>query len=240
MCGRYALMSSVELLVELFGLTDAPTLVPRYNIAPTQLAPVIRLVGGDRRNLDMLKWGLIPSWATEPGIGGRLINARSETAATKPSFRDAMRHRRCLVPADGFYEWKKTETGKQPYWIHARDGRPQVMAGLWEKWWGRDSEAIESFTILTTESNDLLRPLHDRMPVFLSDDDLDHWLDPAAEPASLAAMLEPPDAALLEVTAVSRHVNNAKHDDPACVEPVDLATGEVNDDAADDQGLLFE
>ncbi|MHC5112818.1 MAG: SOS response-associated peptidase [Planctomycetota bacterium] len=237
MCGRYALMSSVELLVELFGLTDAPALVPRYNIAPTQLAPVVRLVGGDRRSLEMLKWGLIPSWATEPGIGSRMINARSETAATKPSFRDAMRHRRCLVPADGFYEWMKTESGKQPYWIHPRDGRPQMMAGLWEKWWGRDGEAVESFTILTTEANELLRPLHDRMPVFLEGDDLDHWLDPAAETAGLQPMLRPLDPAKLEVTPVSKHVNNARHDDPGCVEPVDLETGEVADEAA--EGWLF-
>jgi putative SOS response-associated peptidase YedK len=168
----------------------------------------------------MLRWGLVPPWAEDQKIGNRLINARAETAAGKPSFRAAFKRRRCLVPADGFYEWQKVGRAKQPYYIRLKDGAPFAFAGLWEHWQGADGEIIESCTLLTTEANDLMRPIHERMPVMLKPEDFGRWLDrdaPAGK--ALAALLCPYPAEAMTAYPVSAHVNNPRNDGPACVAP---------------------
>ncbi|MFN2190460.1 MAG: SOS response-associated peptidase, partial [Candidatus Promineifilaceae bacterium] len=172
MCGRFTLVAPGEAIAELFDLTDIPSLVPRYNIAPTQPVAAVRLSQstGDRE-LTYFHWGLIPRWAKDTKIGSRMINARSETAAEKPSFRSAFKYRRCLVPADGFYEWQKVNGGKQPVRIQMKNGDPFAIAGLWENWISSDGSEIDSCTLLTTEPNDLLRAVHNRMPVLLHPDD---------------------------------------------------------------------
>jgi putative SOS response-associated peptidase YedK len=211
-------------LVEQFQLADVPQLQFRFNIAPTQDVATIRVAGeAGQRQLSMLRWGLIPSWAKDPSMGARMINARAETVAQKPSFRSAFRRRRCLVPADGFYEWQKQGRRKQPFYFRRRDDQPFALAGLWEPWWEdeqRDQPPLETCTIITTEANELSRPIHDRMPVILEAGDYDLWLDPdvqATEP--LEALLKPYDASQLRVDPVSTRVNNVRNDDPKCIEP---------------------
>lgn len=167
MCGRYSITTPVEGMRRVFGFPERPNLEPRYNLAPTQSAPIVRLGEDGRRHLASLRWGLIPSWAKEAAIGSKLINARSETLAEKPSFRGPLKSRRCLVPADGFYEWLKTDAGKQPYRIALADGGVFAFAGLWDRWALPGQDAVESFTIITTAANELLSPIHDRMPVML-------------------------------------------------------------------------
>jgi putative SOS response-associated peptidase YedK len=200
---------------------------PRYNIAPTQDIVVVRVMdAGGEREAAMLRWGLIPSWAKEPQSGPPLINARSETLAEKPTFRTAFRRRRCLIPADGFYEWQKPAGSaargkKQPFYIHRRDDQPFAFAGLWESWTAQDSEplTIESCTIVTTAANKTLAPLHDRMPVILAAGDYALWLDPAIEePAAVAHLLMPCGDDELAAEPVSTHVNRVANDDPRCVE----------------------
>lgn len=180
MCGRYVFAILPSQLETLFGLHQTPAdLQARYNIAPTQVAPVIRIdPQGDGRVCSTLRWGLIPKWAKDPGIASSLINARCETVADKPAFRSAYRSRRCLVPATGFYEWKKTDgRTKQPYFIHRADQRPIAMAGLWENWTDPvSSNPVETFTILTTVASDAIRPLHDRMPVIIPPERFEEWL----------------------------------------------------------------
>lgn len=227
MCGRYSLTTPPEVLAALFRLAQVPAWAPRYNIAPTQQVPVVRAAGagadaGSGRRFDVLHWGLIPAWAEEPRVGGQMINARAESAATKPVFREAFRRRRCLVPADGFYEWKKLASGKQPYCIRRRDHEPFAFAGLWERWRGSDAyPPIESFTILTTEPNTLLRQLHDRMPVILVPDDFDLWLDPSVQdPERLGALLSPSPEERLVAYPVSTRVNRPANDEPSCLEEV--------------------
>jgi len=223
MCGRFVLMTPGKDLAERFGLEEVPDLKPRYNIAPTQMVAIIRL---DRdtlqRRLAQVKWGLIPSWAKETSIGNRLINARAESASQKPALRSAFKFRRCLVPADGFYEWKKQEgTQKQPYLVRNADGSPFAFAGLWESWTGPDGETIESCTILTTDANDLTRPIHDRMPVILKPEDYDLWLDPQAkDPEVLKPLLQPYPSEKMKAEPVSPKVNKASYDAPDCVEAV--------------------
>jgi putative SOS response-associated peptidase YedK len=222
MCGRFTLTDpDVDLAVQ-FGLPEIPDMQPRYNIAPTQPVAAVRLKAGDEaREMVMLHWGLIPFWAKDPKIGARMINARSETAAQKPSFRMAFRQRRCLVIADGFYEWQKQNGTKQPFFIRLRDARPFAFAGLWEHWEGKDASVIESCTLLTTEPNDLLRTLHNRMPVILSPGDYDLWLDPEVQQPDLIQPLLRPYAALeMEAYPVSRFVNSPGNDSPTCIEPL--------------------
>jgi putative SOS response-associated peptidase YedK len=228
MCGRYTLTSPGEVVAEVFELVDVPPILPRYNLAPTQEAAVVRVVApGAPRTLDPLRWGLIPYWAQDPAIGNHMINARADSVADKPAFRDSFRRRRCLVPADGFYEWKKVEPKvRQPYLIRRQDRLPFAFAGLWSSWRGPDSaRPLETFTILTTGPNDLLRPLHDRMPVILDRSDFAAWLDPAnRDAARLQALLAPAPAAGWEAVPVSRAVNNPANDTPECIEPL-LAEG---------------
>jgi putative SOS response-associated peptidase YedK len=218
MCGRFTLRSSSTKVAETFGLSEAPLFEPRYNIAPTQPVAAVRATP-EGRQLASLRWGLIPSWADDPSIGYRMINARSETVATKPSFRSAFKNRRCLIPADGYYEWQKTDGKKQPYLIGMRDGTPFAFAGLWEHW-ERGQEPIESCTILTTAANDLTGPIHDRMPVILDPKDFDLWLDPQVQdPKALEPFLRPHVAETMMAYQVSTLVNNPRNEDPRCVEP---------------------
>jgi putative SOS response-associated peptidase YedK len=219
MCGRYTLRTPVEKLAEEFGF-DATSveLPPNYNVAPTQEVAAVLSEGGERR-LELLRWGLIPSWADDPGIGSRMINARAETAPEKPSFRRAFRERRCLIPADGFYEWKRMNGTKQPYYIRMREGHPFAFAGLWEGWKDDGGPEIRSCAILTTAPNALAGDIHDRMPVILPVGAYDAWLDPEAEKEELVALLAPYPEAEMEAYPVSRFVNSPSNNDPRCIEP---------------------
>jgi putative SOS response-associated peptidase YedK len=221
MCGRFTINIPPELLSDIFGLADTPAVTPRYNIAPTQQVPVIRRYGDGQNYLDYLHWGLIPSWAQEKSIGSRLINARSETVTEKPSFRQAIRYRRCLVLASGFYEWKLEGKEKQPWLIRLKDGAPMVFAGLWETWKSPEGTVVESCTILTTASNRLVAPLHDRMPVILSPDEYRTWLErTTTDPTGLKKMFQPYPADLMERWEVSPMVNKVANDSADLVVPV--------------------
>jgi putative SOS response-associated peptidase YedK len=208
--------------MELFELPYVPPLEPRYNIAPTQPVAAVRFDSeAGERELEMLRWGLIPFWAKDPAIGNRMINARSETVAEKPAFRAAFRKRRCLVPADGFYEWQKVGAGKQPHHIHRPDGGPFGIAGLWERWESGDGDVIESCTLITTEASDSLRPIHNRMPVILNRDDFGRWLDPdTPDTSNLLALLKPVPDEELVATAVSKAVNSPGNQGPELIEPL--------------------
>jgi putative SOS response-associated peptidase YedK len=200
--------------MEHFRLNSLPPMTPRFNVAPTQEVGVVRQPAGQREFVWM-HWGLVPRWAKDPKIGSQMINARAETAADKPAFRDAFKRRRCLVVADGFYEWQKTGgKTKQPYYIHMKDGRPFGFAGLWERW-----GELESCTILTTSPNDLCAPVHDRMPVILGPADYDRWLDPeVSDPAALAPLLDCYPADEMVAEPVSTHVNRVANNDEKCIE----------------------
>jgi putative SOS response-associated peptidase YedK len=224
MCGRFSLRArAAAMLAEYFDVVDAPPLVARYNIAPSQPAPVVRLKPGQskpKRELVLLHWGLIPSWAKDPKIGNRMINARAESLAEKPAFRRALQHRRCLIVTDGFYEWKGTGRSKKPYFIRFRDDRPFAFAGLWETWEGPDHAAVQSCTIITTDANQLTRDIHDRMPVILPAKSYQVWLDPAVlSIEKLASLLVPFSSDEMEAYPVSDLVNSPAHEDPRCVEP---------------------
>jgi putative SOS response-associated peptidase YedK len=223
MCGRFTLRASASVVAEQFSLFELAPFAPRFNIAPSQPVAVVRIAperAEPRRELVWLRWGLIPSWAKDPAIGNRMINARAETAADKPAYRSAMRRRRCLVAADGFYEWQRRGSQKQPYFIHMRHGRPFGFAGLWEAWRGPEGSRIESCTLLTTEPNELLRPIHDRMPVILPAEDYPAWLDPEVEePEVLAGLLGPYPSGEMAVEAVGTYVNNPGHEGPECIQP---------------------
>lgn len=218
MCGRYTLGVPPARIAEVFGLLETPELSPRFNIAPTQEAPVIRR-RGPGREVAQLRWGLVPFWAKDPAIGSRLINARAETVAEKPSFRSAFRKHRCLVPADGFYEWKPLGRRKQPYYAHRRDGLPFAMAGLHERWHADREDEIRSFTILTTEANPLLRSIHARMPVILPPEAWEPWLDPDATEEALHRLLVPASPDGYEMHPVSTLVNSPAVDDARCIAP---------------------
>jgi putative SOS response-associated peptidase YedK len=218
-CGRFSLGVDTDRLVAEFGLADvAASWEPRYNIAPTQPVPAV-VRGEDGLRLGALRWGLVPHWADDPGIGSRMINARSETVDSKPAFRDPFRSRRCWVLADGFYEWRNDDDGKTPFHFHLPDRRPFAFAGLWDRW-RQDDAAVVSCTLLTTEPNDAVRPIHDRMPVILPVDVRDRWLDPDTAPADLKALLRPFPGPLSH-HPVSTRVNRPENDDRSLVEPVD-------------------
>lgn len=218
MCGRYASLLPADALRHLFATVNpAPSIAPTWNMAPTRLAPVVRLHPQTRaRHLDLLTWGLVPHWAKDPKATRQPINARSETAATTPMFRDAFARRHCLVPADAFYEWQAVGGTKQPWAIAREDGAPLVFAGLWEGWRGSDGTVIRSFTILTTTANDALRPLHERMPVVLEEQDWPLWL---GETGGDCAALLRPSVAAFKSWKISNLVNNVRHDSAALLEP---------------------
>jgi putative SOS response-associated peptidase YedK len=225
MCGRFTLTTPAQTLAVQFNLVEVPALEPRYNIAPTQPVAVVRLGSeSTERELALLHWGLIPFWAKDASIGSRMINARSETVAEKPSFRTAFRRRRCLVLADGFYEWQKLDGGKQPMYVGLHDREAFGFAGLWERWEGTGNGVIESCTLLTTEPNELLRPIHNRMPVILKPTDYDLWLDGQVEEAErLQALLRPYPSEGMQAYAVSRWVNSPRNEGPECIVPLDGA-----------------
>jgi putative SOS response-associated peptidase YedK len=219
MCGRYASFLPAEALRALFHTVNpTPNWEPTWNMAPTRDAPVVRLHPQTReRYLDVLRWGLVPHWAKDPKSGRQPINARAETVGTAQMFHDAFARRRCLVPADVFYEWQATEGGKLPYAIARVDGQPMTFAGLWEGWRGADGTVLRTFTIVTTNANAVLRPLHERMPVILEAADWPAWL---GETEGDAAALLRPSAAELRVWRVGTAVNNVRNDNAALLEPV--------------------
>jgi putative SOS response-associated peptidase YedK len=222
MCGRFTLTVDPAQLQEAFPWVDVPAeITPRFNIAPTQ--PVAVVANNGEKRLEFFNWGLIPSWAKDPAIGNRMINARAETLAEKPAFRTAFRRRRCLVLADGFYEWKQ-EPGsktKTPLYIHMKDGKPFAFAGLWESWNSKDGSNILSCTIITTEPNKLLEEVHNRMPVILPENAYSEWLDPSEKrPDELTQLLQPYPDGDLEVYPVSKLVNKPSNELPDCIKPV--------------------
>jgi putative SOS response-associated peptidase YedK len=223
-CGRFTLRTPASQLVEVFELLRRPEIVPRYNIAPTQPVAVVRS-DGKSRELSLLRWGLVPSWSKDPRMGPPMINARADTIATKPAFRSAFVRRRCLIPADGFYEWKKEEKGtKQPFFIQLAKEHFFAFAGLWEQWTGAEGPQLESCTIITTEANELLRPLHDRMPVILREEDYAGWLDPKQQDKEiLQGFLKPYPSEEMTTYPVSPFVNSPKNDAPQCVARDDSA-----------------
>jgi putative SOS response-associated peptidase YedK len=225
MCGRYRLSRRKQLVEEYFGtVSEEGEWGPRYNIAPTQPVPTIRQDPHEPvRTLSTMRWGLVPSWAKDISIGYKTINARAETAATTPYFREPFKSQRCLSPADGFYEWQRNGKTKQPYCFEVNDGELFAFAGLWDRWTNPQGESIESCTILTTTPNALLAEIHDRMPVILSPDNYDLWLDRGfREVASVSEMVEPYDAALMRRYPVSTRVNQVENDDADCAKPVEL------------------
>lgn len=221
MCGRFAFYSPQEAIARLFGLDDAPAVEPRYNIAPTQFIPAIRHDEAAHRRLSLLYWGLVPSWAKEKSIGARMINARGETLREKPSFRNAFKRRRCLVLADGYYEWQQRPSGKQPHFIRLKSAQPFAMAGLWESWREAEgNEPLESCAIVTTAANDALARVHDRMPVILPPSQYDFWLDRKNDDVeSLTKLLTPFPGVEMEAVAVSKRVNNARNEGPENIQP---------------------
>jgi putative SOS response-associated peptidase YedK len=230
-CGRFVQVSSPDLLVERFAVDEmaVPAHEPSYNVAPRSGVYAVRDRAeeeGRRRYLSELRWGLIPSWAKDAKVGDRMINARAESLADKPAYERAFRRHRCLVPADGFYEWQRRGPRKQPMFIHRRDGEPMAFAGLWAAWRdgsGDDTDAdwVRSCAIVTIDANDVLAPLHDRMPVVLEERDWDRWLDPAADDVdALARLLVPAPDDVLVAYPVSSAVNSADNDGPELVEQV--------------------
>lgn len=222
MCGRFALFTLSEALAERFGVPGARFPAPSYNIAPSRDVAAVRVPpGGGAREIALLRWGLVPFWAKDPGAGDRMINARAETAAAKPAFRGAMRKRRCLIPADGFYEWKREGGRKQPWYVRMADGSPFAFAGLWERWRGEEGKEIESCAILTTAPNGLLAQVYDRMPVILPSGEYALWLDPAVQdPAAVGHLLAPcPDEGMVAFP-VRPLVNNPAVDDSRCIAPL--------------------
>jgi len=222
MCGRFALIVDASVLADVFEVDPPRDLKPRFNIAPTQDVPVVRSDAKGSRECAMLRWGLVPSWAKDDKIGARMINARSETAAEKPSFRSSIKTRRCLVPSSGFYEWVKGPEGKQPHFIHFADARVFAFAGLWERWSKSESGPLDTFTILTTTPNELVADLHDRMPVILPPASYAEWLEPRPLALDrLQKLLAPHPAESMEAYTVTTRVNRPANDDPECIARVD-------------------
>jgi putative SOS response-associated peptidase YedK len=223
MCGRFTLHSRAAALARHFSCEIEDEFAPRYNIAPTQMVSAIRMQAEDTHpRFVTLRWGLVPSWAKDLSIGNRMINARAETVADKPAFRAALRRRRCLIPADGYFEWLKKGKTKQPYYFRMRDESPLAFAGLWETWRsGDDQEATESCTIITTEANELARAIHNRMPAILEPGRYNVWLDPQEQdPKVLCPLLRTFESDAMVVDPVSTHVNSPKNDDAKCIQVI--------------------
>lgn len=220
MCSRYNLLSPLEAVRAYFRVSNGEPYPPRYNIAPTQPVLIVRLDETRRRELALVRWGLIPGWAKDPARLSLMINARAEGATEKASFRGAMRHRRCLVPANGFYEWTGRAGARQPHLIQRPDSELIAFAGLWESWLGADGSEIDTMAILTVPANTTLTPLHDRMPAILLPEHFDAWLDTRGLNAEMAAeMLRPAPDALLEHVTVDPRLNNARNEGPELIKP---------------------
>jgi putative SOS response-associated peptidase YedK len=220
MCGRYLITSAPEAFRRLFGYPEQPNFPPRYNVAPTQPVPIVRVVE-DARQFALVRWGLIPPWAKDPRRFTLLINARGESVNEKPAFRNAMRRRRCLFPADGFYEWKDHGGRRSPYFVRPKDSGPIAFAGLWESWMGPNGEEMETATIVTTTASRDIAHLHDRMPVIVPPEAFDMWLDCRnVDALTAAALFVPTPAGQLEVYQVSPAVNRADNDGPELIEPL--------------------
>jgi len=225
MCGRYTLTASPQAIRDLFRYAEQPNFPPRYNVAPTQPIAVVRLINRQRQ-FALMRWGLLPSWVKNPKEFSLIINARGESVIDKPAFRAAMKRRRCLIPADGFYEWKAGVPPKQPYFIHARSGEPLAFAGLWETWTGPNGEELDTVAIVTTNANRTLSRLHDRMPVIVPPEAFDLWLDSDnVDAAAAAALIVPAPDALLEAWPVSTDVNRVANDNARLIE--EAAEGQV-------------
>lgn len=237
MCGRYSLTTPPEAMYQLFGLRELVNLAPRYNIAPSQDVPVVRC-NDQGRELSMMRWGLKPSWAKNKDFGAKTINARAETVAEKPSFRKAFKSSRCLIPADGYFEWVKGPDGKQPWLFKRKDGGLIVFAGLWDRWVSpEDGEIVESCSIIVREAGEFTRPLHHRMPVIVQPDDFPIWLGEGVN--DMEAVQNTMDKARddgLTVHPVSMHVNSPRNNDPTCLEPIELPTADINDTPNADEG----
>lgn len=216
MCGRFAFYSPREAVLAVFGVDLPFDTAPHYNVAPTHMVAAIRASDAGEPEGVRLRWGLVPFWAKDPAIGNRLINARAETLAEKPAFRNAWRKRRCAILANGFYEWRGQGIGKTPFYIARADEQPIALAGLWERWKKR-AAPLETCTIITTSANRALRDIHDRMPVILPPDALHLWIDPGQPPSALATLLQPAPEALLEFREVSRAVNSPAHEGPGLI-----------------------
>jgi putative SOS response-associated peptidase YedK len=220
MCGRFVADIPAAELKKIFNLIEPQNIEPRFNVAPTQLAAVVRNQG-DHNRLDMLKWGLVPSWSKDLSFGSHLINARSETVAEKPAFRHAIKYRRCIIPTSGFYEWTHSGNMKQPYYIKMADHSPMCLAGLWEAWKAADGNELETFTILTTAANKLVAPIHDRMPVILHSNAFTLWLNHNMhDPEQLQPLYQPFPVEEMTAYMVPNLVNNPRFDSPACIAQV--------------------
>lgn len=220
MCGRYTLTASPEALRNLFRYAERPNFPPRYNIAPTQPVAVVRFLNGQRQFV-LMRWGLLPSWVKDPKAFSLIVNARGENVMDKPAFRAAMKRRRCLIPADGFYEWKAGGSRKQPYYIRARSGEPLALAGLWETWTGPNGEELDTVAIVTTGANRTLSPLHDRMPVIVPPEAFDLWLDTDnVDVTTAVALITPASESLLAVWPVSTDVNRVANDNASLIQQV--------------------
>jgi putative SOS response-associated peptidase YedK len=220
MCGRYLITSSPEAVRRLFGYPEQPNFPARYNVAPTQPIPVVRLNEG-KRQFALLRWGLIPGWVKDPRGFALLINARADSVIDKPAFRNAMRRRRCLIPADGFYEWKEEGQRKSPHVVRPKDGGPIAFAGLWECWMGPNGEEMETAAIITTDASPSLHHIHHRMPVIVPPEAFDFWLDCTnVDALSAAAVLTPAPDGLMEAYEISNAVNRVANDTPDLLEPL--------------------
>ena len=218
MCGRYVVTSAPEAIRALFGYPERPDFPPRYNIAPSQPIAIVRMQDG-RRQFALVRWGLLPSWVKDPRSFTLLGNARGESLGEKPAFRAALKYRRCLIPADGFYEWKANGARKQPYFVRSTTGKPFAFAGLWETWTGPNGEELETTTIVTTRANQSLAEIHERMPVIIPPDAYDLWLDCVnVDVETATALIEPAPNSLLEAYAVSSAVNRTANDSPKLLE----------------------
>ncbi len=239
MCGRFNLRATPKEVAAAFRVRDVPHFTPRFNIAPTQPVIVVRELGAQQlaierevpltdasedrivRSATWMQWGLVPHWADDPSIGSRMINARAESVARKPAFRAAFRRRRCLIPASGFYEWKKTPGGKQPYHVYLPGRKVFGFAGIWEHWCGADGSELLSCAIITTDANELVAQVHDRMPVIVPPEAYDLWLQPEGVSLhELESLLRPYPAGEMAMVPISRRINNPRNDDPECLRPV--------------------
>jgi putative SOS response-associated peptidase YedK len=219
MCGRYSITTAPEAMRRLFGYLEQPNFPPRYNVAPTQPIPIVRLFEG-KRQYALVRWGLIPAWVKDPRGFSLLINARGESVLDKPAFRNAMKRRRCLIPADGFYEWKNEGKLRRPFYVRPKGGEPMALAGLWETWTGPNGEEMDTAVIVTTQANRMLSGLHDRMPVIVPPEAFDFWLDcDKVDPLMAAALLTPAPDNLFAVYEVSAAVNKVANDTAELIEP---------------------